>query len=280
MAPYSERIGASNEFMTKYYWHEICKISRKVKRGQAGIAVRKRRIVMSVSGIDSGSTLSLVDFLQKSQEESNSILDSSTSLASSNRLLASRNSRAQNAYGLTSGPASTVGQAALNRALAEMNPTDGPVTFKDIAAYREQIEKEFTASLRVALAKEGVSLETEFSLVMDANGNIDVNCDDPAAKEAIRAYMAENSEACDQFGYIQALSNLERARQSPAAGTAFWSELRDSRKAYQTQAVEAFFSDALSSGMNYSSLMANFGAATGEDATDSASFYAGLSYTV
>lgn len=232
---------------------------------------------MSVSSVGTGSTMSLVDFLQQSQEE-DPILGTSTALGNSNRLLSSRNSRAQNAYG-GGGATSSIGQQALNRALSEMG-AEGGVTFKDIANYREQLETEFSLLMRKALAKEGVSLETEFSLTMDANGNVDVNCDDPMAKETIRAFLVENPEVCNQFGYIQALSNLERAGQSPAGVSAAWNDLRSNKKAYQAAAVEAFFSEAMDSGMNYSSLMANFGAVTGDDSSTNTSFYAGLSYTV
>lgn len=232
---------------------------------------------MSVSSVGYGNTMSLVDFLQQSQQDE-SITGSSTALGNSNRLLA-KNNRAQSAYGGGSA-VSSVGQAALNRALSEMNPEGGTVTFKDIAAYREQLETEFSLLMRASLAKLGVSLETGFSLTMDANGQVDVNCDDPAARETIRAFLEENPEVCNQFGYIQALSNLERAKQGAAGVSSTWSELANSKKGYQSQAVEAFFSDALNSGMNYSSLLANFGAASEDDASSAASFYAGLSFTV
>lgn len=234
---------------------------------------------MSVTEVGAGGTMSLVDFLQQPQQETSSILDSSTALSTSNRLLSTKNSYTRNGYGEESGSGLSLGQAALSRALSEMNSGGGKVTFADIAAYREQLEQEFTLLMRASLVQKGVSLETEFLLVMDANGNVDVSCDDPVAKETIRAFLAENPQACNQFGYIQALANLERARNSPAGASAAWSEFGSSKKAYQAQAVEAFFSDALDSGMNYSSLLASFGVAANEDSA-SARFYAGLSYTV
>lgn len=229
---------------------------------------------MSVSSVDTGSTLSLVDYLQQSQQEY-----SSTTLATSSSFLSTKSSLARNAYSEASGASSSLGQAALNRALSEMNGGNGKVTFADIAEYREQLEQEFTILTRASLLEQGVSLETEFVLIMDASGNVDVSCDDPVAKEKIRAFLAENPDVCNQFGYIQALANLERARQSPAAASAAWSEIGSSKKEYQAQAVEAFFSDALDSGMNYSSLLASFGLAT-DTSSASASFYAGLSFTV
>jgi len=45
--------------------------------------------------------------------------------------------------------------------------------------------------------------------------------------------------------------------------------------------VEIFFSDALASGMGYSSLLATFNAAnSASDSSSSTSFYAGLNFTV
>lgn len=236
---------------------------------------------MSVSSISSDfSTLSLVDLLQEAQKEQSSILDSSTTLASANALLSSAQSkRAQNAYGGSA--SSAIGQAALKKALSEMTANGGAVTFKDVAEYREQLEAEFSVLLRVALAEKGVSLETEFTLNMDSDGKISVNCDDALAKETIQQYLADNPEACEQFGYIQALANLERARQSPAGASAAWQEARNATKEFQAQAIEAFFDAALGSGMGYSSLLATFTAASaGSDTAASTSFYAGLNFTV
>lgn len=232
----------------------------------------------SVSNIygDSGVN-SLVDYLNEAKSSGSSILDSSSTLMSSNSLLSSfqENKRAKNAYGGSA--ATTTGQAALNRALQEMGTTNGTITFRDIAAYREKLETEFSAQVRVDLAKLGVSLDTDFTLTLTSEGKVQVACDDALAKQTIEKYLSDNPEVCEQFGYIQALSNLERARQSPAGSQAAWEELRNSKKAYQAQAVEAFFSDALSSGMNYASILADFGSSSSES---SASFYTGLDFTV
>lgn len=233
----------------------------------------------SVSGVGADSnTLSLVDLLNESKQEANSVLNSSVTLESSSQLLSSmRSRRAQNAYGGSA--ASATGQAALNRALSEMQTNGGKVTFKDIAEHREKLELEFSAQVRVDLAKLGVDLDTEFTLTMTPEGNIQVACDDPLAKETIQKYLSDNPEVCEQFGYIQALSNLERARQSPAGSMAAWQEVGNAKKEYQAQAVELFFSDALSTGMNYTSLLASFGASS-SSTESSTSFYAGLDFTV
>lgn len=235
---------------------------------------------MSVSGIQSGSSLSLADLLSTEQEESNSILNSSSVWASSNQMLSNlQNRKAQNAYGGSG--ASSLGQAALRRALSEMNSSGGRVTFADIASYRADLEEQFSAKTRLELLEQGVSLDTPFTLTMSASGDIQVQCDDALAKEKIQAYLEENPEICDQFGYIQALSNLERARQSSFGSSAALQEARDSTFAMRSEAVEAFFGSAMNSGMNYASIMAQFGSSLGlEDASSAVSFYAGLDFTV
>lgn len=229
---------------------------------------------MAVSSISSdSSTLSLVDLLYDTQSNT-SVFDSSETSTSSSALLSSLQSKkAQSAYG--GGVTSSVGQAALTRALSEMETDGGKVTFSQIAQYREQLELEFTVNVRAALVQAGVSLDTEFSLNMGADGTISVSCDDPVAKEKIQKYLKANPKVCEQFGYIQALSNLERARQSPTAGLAIWQEVRNSKAELQTQAVEAFFNAATGNGMEYSSILASFSA--GEEGT---SFYTGLNFTV
>lgn len=231
---------------------------------------------MAVTNITGESgTPSLVDLLYEAREKA-STLDSSSTLASSESLLScARTRKAQNAYGGGSA-ASAIGQAALSRALSEMQSDGGKVTFSQIAGHREKLEIEFTANVRLDLAERGVSIDTEFSLSMSADGTINVLCDDAAARENILKYLEENPEVCEQFGYIQALSNLERARQSPAAGMAAWREVRNAKSELQTRAVEAFFDAAMNTGMDYSSLLANFGA--GEKAE--VSFYAGLNFRV
>jgi len=233
-----------------------------------------------IMGIYGGSTM--VDWLTKAPGEESSILDTSSTAASAAKFLAENRAssqRAKNAYGVSA--TSGVGQAALNKALSEMGAQGGRVTFKDIAAHREKLETNFSIDMRLELAKEGVSMETDFTLTMNSEGKIEVSCDDALAKEKIEKYLEENPKVGDQFGYIQALSNLERARQSPAASSLVWQDVKNATAELQTQAVEMFFGDALASGMNYSSLLASFDPFTGSgSAADVTSFYTGVSYTV
>lgn len=223
-----------------------------------------------VSSITSAGTGSLVDYLIKREEEATG-LDGTNSTAENLLNSLRKNKQAQNAYG--AGLSSSVGQAALKRALSEMGVSGGTkVTFADIAAYQEQLETTFSAGLRVALVAQGVSADTEFTLNISSDGVVSVNCDDPVAKEKIEKYLEDNPKVCEQFGYIQALANLDRARQSPGAVR---QDMRNTKAELQASAIEAFFGNALSSGMNFSSMLASFGADS-----SAASYYTGVDYLV
>ena len=238
-------------------------------------AVIPKEHYMAVANVNKeAGALSLVDLMQEARTAS--LINSGGTLASSNALLSSaQNRKAQGAYGGGSAT-SAIGQAALQRALSEMDGSGGKITFKQIAEHKEKLELEFTVNLRAALLKEGVPLETEFSLSMDKDGKIDVLCDDPIARKKIQQYLADNPKVCEQFGYIQALSNLERAKQSPASAMTAWRDVRSATAELQTQAIEAFFGAAIDSGMDYSPILANFGAG----GSSKAAFYTGLNFKV
>ena len=225
-----------------------------------------------VTAVTSSGSGSLVDYLTDKQEGS-SLLTTSYTASNADKLLNDSRTakRAQNAYG-SGGLSSSIGQAALKRALSEMGASGGKVTFADIAAYQKELEASFSVSVRVELAKLGVSPETEFTMNISAEGAISVDCDDQVAKEKIEKYLSDNPKVCEQFGYIQALANLDRATQSPAA---LRRDVKNTKVALQSEAIEAFFGAAMSSGMNFSGMLASFGA--GED---SASYYTGVDYTV
>ena len=223
----------------------------------------------TITGSGSGS---LVDYLTDMQEEF-SLSNTSYSASGANHFLSGNRKaqRAQNAYG-SAGLSSAVGQAALKRALSEMGASGGKVTFADIAAYQKELEAAFSILMRIDLAGLGVSPETEFSLNISSEGVITVNCTDQAARETIEQYLTDNPKACEQFGYIQALANLDRAKQSPAAVR---HDLKNARMAMQAEAVENFFGAAMSLGMKYSPLLASFAAND-----EFADYYVGVDYTV
>jgi len=227
----------------------------------------------SVNNKEAGA-LSLVELMQEARTASQAT--SGGTLASSNALLSSaQNKKAQSAYD-GNRASSAIGQAALQRALSEMEGSGGKITFKQIMEHKEKLELEFTVNLYAELFKQGVPLETEFSLSMDKNGKISVLCDDPIMKEKIEKFLADNPKMCEQFGYIQALSNLERAQQSPASTMSIWRDVRSSTAELQSQAIEAFFGAAIDSGMDYSGIMANFAPSGNSKAV----FYTGLNFKV
>ena len=223
-----------------------------------------------VSSITSAGTGSLVDYIIKREEEATG-LDGSNSTAENLLNSVRKSKQAQSAYG-AGGLSSSVGQEALKRALSEMGASGGKVTFADIAAYQKKLESTFSEGLRVALEEEGVSPDTEFTLNISSDGVVTVNCDDAAAMEKIEKYLKDNPKVGKQFGYIQALANLDRARQSPAA---LRQDMRNTKAELQFAAIVTFFGAALSSGMNFSSMLASFGSGDSK-----ASYYTGVDYLV
>lgn len=219
-----------------------------------------------ITGLNGSGSTSLLDIMNK--DNSSGILD--TSYGASTTLLNSTRKQSQSAY--NNGLPSSLVQAALNRALSEMDSSGGRITYADIAAYQKQLEKEFSLAMVEALAKEGISSDTQFSLSISPEGAISVNCTDQAAREKIEKYLEENPEVREQFSYIQALSNLDRAVQRP---TSWGNSLRGEKIAMQASAIEAFFGDSLNSGMNVSSLLASFGLDS-----DQAKYYSGIDYLV
>ena len=232
-----------------------------------------------ISGIaTSGSGLSLLDMLRAERDDAANA-DSGVSPAvteARNSIAAATSRKAKSAYG--GGIASSIGQAALNRAIAELSRQgDGRLTFQKIRDYQAQLEEEFSASVRSDLPRLGVPATEEFTLNMSPDGTISVDTENQAVKETIEQYLKDNPEICEQFGYIQALANFDRAKQSPAS--AMWQGLSDFKATIQASAVDAFFSDAMNAGMNYASLMVGFsGQMSG--LTEDTSFYTGINYTV
>jgi hypothetical protein len=184
----------------------------------------------------------------------------------------SASGRAKGVYGGSS-LASPVAQAAVQRAMEELRAQGKDrVSFSEIAQYRQQMEEEFSLRVRLDLHDRGPPPETSYTLHLSSEGTVSVACDDPWAKDLINRYLSESPQTCEQFGYIQALANVDRARQSPAAISA---SLRDAKVELQTSVVAAFTSEALNSGlMDYAAILADF------QSSAATRFYTGLSYTV
>jgi hypothetical protein len=234
-----------------------------------------------ISGIfDGAATLGLTELLSQNNEGKSSVLESSSTAANAQRLVDAHTAgkKSRTAYGISAG--SDLGQQALKRALAEMSPGGGPITFADIAAYQKKLEEDFTFQMRQALEEMRLPPETVFSLNLSADGVVGVVSDDPIVKTRLEGYLEDNPEAREQFAYIQALANLERARQSPAGALAVWQGVRSDMAQMRTEVLEDFFSDALGAGMQYTALLANFSPLASGQYAQSAGFYAGISYTV
>ena len=211
----------------------------------------------------------LLDTQPVTKDSSHLNMDADTLMAGK-----TRTPRQTQAYTNAGGLNSDVGKAALNRALKEMQGmVDGPITFDKIYEYRDYLETKFTVETKVEMTKRGVDPEQEFTIVMGADGDISVACDDPATKEAVLQYLKETPEACEEFGYIQALGNLQRAQQ-----TAAWPSVQVTKATLVNSAIEAMFDETLSSGaMVFSSLTAQF---SGLGEHNSASFYTGVNFAV
>lgn len=220
-----------------------------------------------------GSGGGLVNYL--TDKNNTSYFDTSYTATSSNKLLsdAFKAQNTQSGYG--TGLSSAVGQAALKRALSEMGVAGGKVTFADIAEYQKKLEAEFSESFREAVEELGVSPDTKFTLNISSEGKISVDCSDAIAKDKIEKYLEDNPKVREQFSYIQALANLDRAKQSPAASSPTWRDMTNVKKSIQAEAVQLFFSDALSSGMNFSSMLASF-----SPDSEAATYFTGVSYLV
>ncbi len=230
--------------------------------------------ISAISGY--GTTVSLVDVLTDGKDGTELLQTSATAAKSQNLISSAAARKAANSAYAGGGAASSEGQAALKRAIAELQgKVDGTLTFAKIAAYQKELEEEFTTKVRADLLTRGVDPSVDFTLKLSPEGRLEALCGNAAARDAIETYLGDKPEVVEDFIYIQALANLERARQSPAVS--LWQGLRDTKASIQAQAVEAFFSDALSSGMSYGSLTASF---TGSGSGSSASFYAGINYTV
>lgn len=220
---------------------------------------------MSVSGINAyNSSMNAVSAYME-----NSISTKSTSAES----LFSSNSSTSSSYGVTG--RNTDSQRALQRAIAELNEL-GAVGISEgtITTYKQALEKEFSGTLKEELVKVGVPSDVKFNLVADSNGAITVQCDDAEAKAKIEEYLKANEEVEEQFRYIQALGNLDRATKNSLAQSQL-KQIKTMKATIQAQALDAFFSGMFESGSGngYSSMLADF---SGSDA----SYFMGANYTV
>lgn len=123
---------------------------------------------------------------------------------------------AYSAYGanMYSGP----GQSAMQRAINEIKEKNGgAVTFGMVTEYREELEGDFKTVIMAGLAMLGLEDTDEFQMVATPDGEIAVMSDDPEVKAAVSFLLEETPKLKEQFLYIQALGNIERAKGTMSA---------------------------------------------------------------
>jgi hypothetical protein len=170
---------------------------------------------------------------------------------------------------------SETGMAAIKQALEEIEPdSSGRITFNMINEHRAELEENFTTTVKAGLLLSGADENVEFTMIATPEGEMQIQCSDPEQKARVEQFFAAIPELKDQFLYIQALGNMERAQSSATATTHRLNALA-TKAGLQSQAMETFFKDIFSSGMGYSSLLANF-----DSSEDTADYFVGANYFV
>ena len=85
------------------------------------------------------------------------------------------------------------------------------VSFRQINAYREQMEQEYAEHLRKEFALLGVDPLIAFHLKENEKGGLTVNSDHPD-KAKVQRYFDDHPEMVKKYKEIQMLANLEAAR--------------------------------------------------------------------
>lgn len=220
---------------------------------------------MSIDGINSYNyNPTLADYLNQAENKNSDVFGTSSEYTRSLNAV-------KNYYNTPT--KSQAGSEALSRALKEITPNaSGRITFQMIEQHHAELKEEFTMAVRGALRQKELPEDTEFRLVSNSDGKIEVICDDPEAKKVIEELFAENEALTEQFHYIQALGNLDRAQLNVSP-----EHMNMNKQAFkaglQAQAWQTFFEASMESGNGYSSLMADFG-------LDSASYLLGANFTV
>lgn len=171
---------------------------------------------------------------------------------------------------------SGVGQSAMNRAINELKEANnGKVTFSMIQDYRSNLEEDFKKSMQIGLTLLGFEKTEDFQLMATPEGDIEIMCEDPELREAVAFLLEETKDLKDQFLYIQALGNIERAK---GTMTGYMENLYG-KASLQADSLDIllngsdFINQISSLGIGYSSLLANFN-------TDSVQYMLGANYTV
>lgn len=138
----------------------------------------------------------------------------------------------------------------------------GRVTFGQITAYKEKLEKEYGEKLEADLEKLGVDSTIKFQLKMGEDGKLEV-VSDHADKAKVQKYFDDNPDMVKKYKEIQALADLDTARKSMQVNPT------DLRKRIQVESMAAWWGQS----GNSTSSIADF---SGGDL----SFYKGINTTV
>lgn len=139
---------------------------------------------------------------------------------------------------------------------------NGSVTFGQITAYKEKLERDYGAKLEKDLADLGIPKDIKFQLKLNGDGKIEVVSDHPD-KDKVQKYFNDNPDMVKKYKEIQSLADLESARKALQVNPA------DLRKRIQVEGMATWWDQ----GGNSSSSIADF---SGGDM----SFYKGINKKV
>lgn len=156
---------------------------------------------------------------------------------------------------------SGAGQSAMQRAINELKENNGgAVTFNMVKDYRNDLEEDFKTVMMAGLAAMGFKETDEFQMVATPEGEIEILSDDPEVKAAVAFLLEETPKLKEQFLYIQALGNIERAKGAMTTQA----QMQYSQASLASDAVDLllnggnFLNQIGGLGIGYSALMANY----------------------
>lgn len=177
-------------------------------------------------------------------------------------------SNSSNYSALSSSLFTSQGREQLQKVLSDMREAGyTSINFDDIEKYRKEMEAKFTEDIKADLAKLGVDPDIEFTLVVDANGAVQV-VSDHEDKAIIEKYLKDNPEKVEDFKEIQAMANMKRSAQKVT------SDPKTFKLSLQAEAIQAFFNATENSNADYFSQIANFGT------NGTTSYFLGLNQSV
>lgn len=137
-----------------------------------------------------------------------------------------------------------------------------PVSFGQITAYKQKLEKEYGDKLEKDLAELGVDKSIKFQLQLDKNGKMQVTSDHPD-KDKVQKYFDDNPEMVKKYKEIQGLADLDNARKQMQV------DPTSMKKRIQVESMAAWWQDV-------GSASSSIGDFSGGDM----SFYKGINTTV